>query len=230
MKLSRIVSNQNGVSRKRANALIAIGRVSVNGKVCRNPQHDVSEFCDVIADGDMIQQARPSRYLMLNKPAGYLSATSDDVHPTVLELFPPELKHDLHIGGRLDRASTGLLILTNDGNWSRRLTEPEIKIPKVYRVTTEQPIAEETHRRFAEGIWFEYEQLTTSPAQIEVLQEREARVTIYEGRYHQVKRMFHAVGNRVTSLHRERMGEIRLNEELSPGQYRTLTAAEIASV
>jgi 16S rRNA pseudouridine516 synthase len=230
MKLSRMVSNQNGVSRKRANALIATGRVSVNGRVCRNPQHDVSEFCAVIVDGDVIQQGRPSRYLMLNKPAGYLSATVDDIHPTVLELIPPELQNDLHIGGRLDRASTGLLILTNDGNWSRRLTEPEIKIPKVYRVTTENPITSDTHQRFAEGIWFEFEQLTTSPAQIEVLHEREARITIYEGRYHQVKRMFHAVGNRVTSLHRERMGEIRLNEELSPGQYRTLTAAEIASV
>ena len=230
MKLSRMVSNQNGVSRKRANALIATGRVSVNGKVCRNPQHDVSEFCAVTADGDVIQQGRPSRYLMLNKPAGYLSATVDDTHPTVLELIDPTLHDDLHIGGRLDRASTGLLILTNDGNWSRRLTEPEIKIPKVYRVTTEQPITEETHRRFAEGIWFEFEQLTTSPAQIEVLHECEARITIYEGRYHQVKRMFHAVGNRVTSLHRESIGKIQLNDELSPGQHRSLTAEEIASV
>ncbi|MBZ0333394.1 ribosomal small subunit pseudouridine synthase A [Marinobacter sp. JH2] len=230
MKLSRMVSNQNGVSRKRANALIATGRVSVNGKVCRNTQHDVSEFCAVTADGDVIQQARPSRYIMLNKPAGYLSATVDDIHPTVLKLIDPALHEDLHIGGRLDRASTGLLILTNDGNWSRRLTEPEIKIPKVYRVTTENPITADTHQRFSDGIWFEYEQLTTSPAQIEVLDEREARITIYEGRYHQVKRMFHAVGNRVTSLHRERMGRIQLDDELTAGEHRPLTAEEIASV
>ncbi|MBR9871134.1 MAG: pseudouridine synthase [Gammaproteobacteria bacterium] len=229
MKLSRIVSNQNGVSRKRANALIATGRVSVNNNLCRDPSHDVSEFCAVTVDGEVIQTARPSRYLMLNKPAGYLSATVDDAHPTVLELIEPELQDELHIGGRLDRASTGLLILTNDGNWSRRLTEPHIKIPKVYRVTTEKPITAETHQRFADGIWFEYEQLTTSPAQIEELQECEARITIYEGRYHQVKRMFHAVGNRVTSLHRERMGNIQLNDDLSPGQYRLLTAEEIAS-
>ncbi|MFV8572571.1 pseudouridine synthase [Marinobacter sp. SBS5] len=230
MKLSRIVSNQNGVSRKRANALIATGRVSVNDEVCREAQQDVSEFCAVSVDGNVIQQARPSRYLMLNKPAGYLSATVDDLHPTVLELIDSTLHDDLHIGGRLDRASTGLLILTNDGNWSRRLTEPEIKIPKVYRVTTEHPITPETHRRFEAGIWFEYEQLTTSPAQIEEINECEARVTIYEGRYHQVKRMFHAVGNRITSLHRERMGSIQLNDELTVGQYRSLTAEEIASV
>ncbi|WP_323754234.1 pseudouridine synthase [Marinobacter sp.] len=230
MKLSRIVSNQNGVSRKRANALIATGRVAVNGQVCRDAQHEVSEFCTVGVDGKAIQQARPSRYLMLNKPAGYLSATVDDTHPTVFRLIDSSLHDGLHIGGRLDRASTGLLILTNDGNWSRRLTEPKIKIPKVYRVSTEQPITLETHQRFAEGIWFEYEQLTTSPAQIDEIHEREARITIYEGRYHQVKRMFHAVGNRVTSLHRERMGKIQLNDELPPGQYRSLTAEEIASV
>ncbi|MBJ6138967.1 pseudouridine synthase [Marinobacter litoralis] len=230
MKLSRIVSNQNGVSRKRANALIATGRVAINGHLCRDAQQDVSEFCAVTVDGKTIQQARPSRYLMLNKPAGYLSATIDDTHPTVLELIAPNLHDDLHIGGRLDRASTGLLILTNDGNWSRRLTEPVVKIPKVYRVTTEHPITEEAHRRFAEGIWFEYEQLTTTPAQIENIHEREARVTIYEGRYHQVKRMFHAVGNRVTSLHREQMGKIQLCDTLPPGQYRPLTAEEIASV
>ncbi|WP_323751072.1 pseudouridine synthase [Marinobacter sp.] len=230
MKLSRIVSNQNGISRKRANALIATGRVAVNDVVCREAQRNISEFCAVAIDGTVIRQAQPARYLMLNKPAGYLSATVDDTHPTVLELINPNLRDELHIGGRLDRASTGLLILTNDGNWSRRLTEPRIKIPKVYRVTTEGPITAEAHQRFEEGIWFEYEQLATSPAQIEELDECLARVTIYEGRYHQVKRMFHAVGNRITSLHRERMGKLQLNDELLPGQYRPLTAEEIASV
>lgn len=230
MKLSRIISNQNGTSRQRANALIAAGRVKVNGQVCREPQQEVDRFASVTVDGAVIRHAAPARYLMLNKPAGYLSATVDDTHPTVLDLFAPELRAGLHIGGRLDRASTGLLIVTNDGNWSRRLTEPRIKIPKVYRVTTGAAITAEAHRRFAEGIWFEYEQLRTSPAHIEQLAECQARVTIYEGRYHQVKRMFHAVGNRVTSLHRESMGGIRLDPGLQPGQYRELTAAEVASV
>lgn len=146
------------------------------------------------------------------------------------ELLPDRMRHGLHIGGRLDLASTGLLILTNDGNWSRRLTEPGTKTPKVYRVTTESAITVEAHQRFAEGIWFGYEQLMTSPAHLNELSTCCARVTIYEGRYHQVKRMFQAVGNRVMSLHRESMGNIRLDPELQPGHYRELTAEEIASV
>lgn len=230
MKLSRIISNQNGTSRKRANALIATGRVTVNEQVCCEPRREVDRFAEVAVNGVPIRLPGPARYLMLNKPAGYLSATVDGTHPTVLELVEPGLRDGLHIGGRLDRASTGLLILTNDGNWSRRLTEPRIKIPKVYLVTTESAITTEAHRRFAEGIWFEHEQLKTSPAHIEELDDCRARVTIYEGRYHQVKRMFHAVGNRVTSLHRESMGAIRLDTELRPGQTRVLTAAEVASV
>lgn len=230
MKLSRLISSQNGTSRQRANTLIATGRVTVNGQVCREPQQELDRFATVAVDALPIRQPCPARYVMLNKPAGYLSATVDDTHTTVMELFDPDLRAGLHIGGRLDRASTGLLILTNDGNWSRLLTEPRVKIPKVYLVTTESAITEHTHRRFAEGIWFEHEQLRTSPAHIEVLDDCLSRVTIYEGRYHQVKRMFHAVGNRVTSLHRESMGAIQLDTELQPGQYRQLTAAEVASV
>lgn len=230
MKLSRILSNQNGVSRKQANALIAAGRVTVSGGICREPAQEVDRFSTIKADGAIIQAGDAVHYLMLYKPAGYLSATVDDTHKTVLDLIESKLHRDLHIAGRLDRASTGLLILTNDGIWSRRLTEPKIKIPKVYRVSTARPITPETPERFAEGIWFEPEQLWTSPAQIEVLGLREARVTIYEGRYHQIKRMFHAVGNRITALHRETMGDIRLDDQLTPGTYRHLTKDEINSI
>ncbi|PPK53108.1 pseudouridine synthase [Marinobacter persicus] len=230
MKLSRILSNRNGVSRKQANALIASGRVRVNDRVCRTPAQEVDRFSTVRLDGEIIQAGEAERYLMLNKPAGYLSATVDDIHQTVLELIAPELRWHLHIAGRLDRSSTGLLILTSNGHWSRKLTEPVVKIPKVYRVTTAHPISPETEAQFAQGIWFEFEGLTTSPAQIELMGEREARVTIYEGRYHQIKRMFHAVGNRVTTLHRERMGGIALDDNLPPGDYRSLTREEIDSV
>lgn len=227
MKLSRILSNQNGVSRKQANALIASGAVAVDSILCREPAREVNRFARVTCQGRIVQQGEPAHYLMLHKPAGYLSATEDDTHKTVLDLIDPALHEGLHIAGRLDRASTGLLILTNDGTWSRRLTEPGIKIPKVYRVTTAHPITTEAIQRFAEGIWFEYEQLTTSPAQLEPLDSGEARVTIYEGRYHQIKRMFHATGNRVTALHRERMGSICLDPLLQPGEYRSLTSDEV---
>lgn len=210
--------------------MIASGRVSVSGRICVDPRAEISRFMSVTVDGVLLQHGEKAHYLMLHKPAGYLSATSDPVHPTVMELVDPAMRPNLHIGGRLDRASTGLLILTNDGLWSRRLTEPAIRIPKVYRVTTAAPISDDSRSRFAEGIHFRYENLTTSPAGLEQLAACEARVIIYEGRYHQVKRMFHAVGNRVVSLHRESMGEIRLDENLSPGNWRVLTEEEILSV
>jgi 16S rRNA pseudouridine516 synthase len=229
MKLSRIVSNQNGVSRRQANQLLAAGRIRVDDSVCLDGQQEITRFQQVCIDDTVIQQAAPAYYLMLNKPPGYLSATVDDQHPTVMELIEPELRPHLHIGGRLDRASTGLLILSSDGVWSRRLTEPAVKIPKVYRVTTAYAISPETEDRFREGIWFEYEQLRTSPASLEPLGEREVRLTIYEGRYHQVKRMFHAVGNRVTSLHRESMGGLTV-DGLEPGSYRHLSAQEVSSI
>ena len=227
MKLSRILSNRNGVSRQQANLLIASGRVAVDDAICREPASEVDRFSTVRVDNAIIQAGENRKYLMLNKPQGFLSATADDIHPTVMDLIDPGMRPDLHIAGRLDRSSTGLLILTNDGLWSRQLTEPRIKIPKVYRVSTAYPISPETPERFAEGIWFEFEQLTTSPAHLELLSPCKARVTIYEGRYHQVKRMFHAVGNRVTALHRERMGNIRLDSRLAAGEYRPLTAEEI---
>lgn len=230
MKLSRILSNQNGVSRKQANALIAGGTVMVDGVVCREAAREVDRFSTVTSQGSIIQAGEPAHYLMLHKPAGYLSATTDQVHKTVMELIAPGLHKDLHIAGRLDRASTGLLILTNDGTWSRRLTEPAIRIPKVYQVSTASAITLETAARFTEGIWFEFEQIRTSPARLEPLGAKEARVTIYEGRYHQVKRMFHAVGNRVTALHRVSMGDIQLDGSLQPGAYRQLEKAEIGSV
>ena len=227
MKLSRILSNQNGVSRQQANHTVATGQVRVDGRICTEAARDVSRFQSVSVDGRVLQQAVPGHYLMLHKPAGYLSATRDRVHPTVMELLPPQLAGEMHIAGRLDRATTGLLILTNDGQWSRRLTEPGTGVPKVYRVITLRPISADTAARFAEGIWFPREGLTTSPAQLEPLGTHSCRLTIYEGRYHQVKRMFHAVGNQVASLHRERIGTIALPDDLPAGASRPLTGTQV---
>jgi len=229
MKLDRFISNRTAHSRQASRLLIASGRVSVAGQVTHDPRHEVDQFVAICLDGKVLQ-ARQAHFLMLHKPVGYLSATSDPQHPTVMQLIDATLREQLHIAGRLDRGSSGLLILTNDGLWSRRLTEPRIKLPKIYRVTTLRPISTETAERFATGIYMTTEQLTTSPAQLQQLSECEARLTIYEGRYHQVKRMFHAVGNQVVSLHRESMGAIVLDPALAIGEYRTLTAAEVASV
>jgi 16S rRNA pseudouridine516 synthase len=201
--------------------------VAVDGEIETNGLRRITRFSRIALDGETLQ-AQEAVYLMLHKPAGYLSATSDPQHPTVMELIHHPLRDELHLAGRLDRASTGLLLLTNDGRWSKKVTEPLEEIPKVYRVTTRDEIPPETATIFAAGIYFAYEDLTTRSAVLEVLTAREARLTIHEGRYHQVKRMFHAVGNQVLSLHRESIGPLRLDDSLPPGVFRPLRAAEIA--
>lgn len=229
MRLDRFICKHTEHSHQTSRRLVASGHVVVNGQVVTNPHHGVSAFCTLELDGRLLQQQQ-AHYLMLNKPAGYLSATKDPDHPTVLELLPATLRPELHIAGRLDRATTGLLLLTNDGHWSRRITAPEQKIAKVYRVTTAEPISREAEDRFHQGILLAREGVMTSPAQLERLSPRDCRLTIYEGRHHQVKRMFAAIGNEVTALHRERMGAIELEPSLQPGKYRTLTAQERASI
>lgn len=229
MRLDKFICKHTPYSHRHSRLLIAAGRVRVGEQVVTDGKQWVDRFVDIWLDDTRLQGC-PAHYLMLHKPPGYLSATEDPQHPTVMELLPERLHPYLHIGGRLDRSTSGLLILTNDGLWSRRLTEPGRKTPKVYRVTTAYPIAPDTEQRFAEGIYLAYENLTTSPARLELLAPCEVRLTIYEGRYHQVKRMFAQVGNRVVGLHRESMGEIELDSSLAPGEYRGLTEAEIASV
>lgn len=207
--------------------MLSEGRVSVDGAVEINGLRRIDRFSRVDLDLEILQE-KEAVYLMLHKPGGYLSATSDPQHPTVMELIDHPLRDELHLAGRLDRASTGLLLLTNDGRWSKLVTEPAKKISKVYRVTTRDEISPETARIFAAGIYFAYEDLTTRPAVLEVLGAREALLTICEGRYHQVKRMFHAVGNQVLSLHRESIGPLVLAESLAPGEFRSLGATEVS--
>ncbi|MCP5536828.1 MAG: 16S rRNA pseudouridine(516) synthase [Akkermansiaceae bacterium] len=226
MKLSRFLYHHTPHGKYEVRRILAAGRVTVDGTPETDSQREIGHFTQVTLDGELLQDETPV-YIMLNKPAGYLSATTDPLHPTVLDLVDEPTT--LHIAGRLDRASTGLLILTNDGKWSRQLTEPKEGVPKVYLVTTAGPITEDTHTRFARGIYFAYEDLTTQPADLEILGTHQAKITIYEGRYHQIKRMFHAVGNRITSLHRLSMGNIQLDPALEPGAYRYLTRDEVAS-
>ena len=227
MKLSRFLYHHTSHGKNDVRRILAAGRVTVDGKVERDSQSDIGDFTQVTLD-DRVLRDTSAVYLMLNKPAGYLSATVDDEHRTVMQLI--DTPETLHIAGRLDRASTGLLILTNDGKWSRRLTEPKEGVPKVYEVTTAEPITAETVMRFKQGIYFAYEDLTTQPAELQILSAQRAQITIYEGRYHQIKRMFHAVGNRITSLHRLSMGAIQLDKNLTAGQSRNLTQQEIESV
>lgn len=178
-------------------------------------------------DESVIQQPERALYLMLHKPAGVLCATQDAMHPTVIDLIDDPDKHTLHIAGRLDRATTGLVLLTNDGRWSKRLMDAQSKVPKVYLVETEQAIPLEAQEAFARGFYFHTEDITTLPADLVVLDEHRAWLTLHEGRYHQVKRMFHRVGCRVTALHRESIGGIALPQDMFPGAWRQIQPAAV---
>ena len=138
--------------------------------------------------------------------------------------------HKLHAAGRLDIDTTGLVLMTDDGQWSHRITSPRHHCEKTYLVTLESPVADDTAEQFARGVQLHNEKDLTKPAVLEVITPTQVRLTISEGRYHQVKRMFAAVGNHVVELHRERIGAIKLDDDLEPGEYRPLTEDEIASV
>jgi 16S rRNA pseudouridine516 synthase len=181
-------------------------------------------------DGNPLTQQHGPRYFMLNKPEGYVCSTDDPDHPTVLYFLDEPVAHKLHAAGRLDIDTTGLVLMTDDGQWSHRITSPRHHCEKTYLVTLESPVSDDTAEHFAKGVQLHNEKDLTKPAVLEVITPTEVRLTISEGRYHQVKRMFAAVGNHVVGLHRERIGAIELDPDLAPGEYRPLTEEEIASV
>lgn len=227
MRVDRFLSNLPQFNRQQARLLLIEKRVRVDGQIVSDPHHDIREFSRVELDEQVLQAGKPARYFMLHKPPGCVSATQDPEHPTVLDLLNEADKHDLHIAGRLDFNTSGLMLITNDGHWSRHLTQPQTKLPKVYYVETEQDITDAYITRFEQGVYFAYEDLTTLPATLELLGPRSARLSIVEGRYHQVKRMFGYFDNKVMRLHRESIGPLMLDSRLAPGEYRALTSEEI---
>lgn len=227
MRVDRFLSNLPQFNRQQARLFLIEKRVRVDGQIVSDPHHDIREFSRVELDEQVLQAGKPARYFMLHKPPGCVSATQDPEHPTVLDLLNEADKHDLHIAGRLDFNTSGLMLITNDGHWSRHLTQPQTKLPKVYYVETEQDITDDYITRFEQGVYFAYEDLTTLPATLELLGPRSARLSIVEGRYHQVKRMFGYFDNKVVRLHRESIGPLMLDSRLAPGEYRALTSEEI---
>lgn len=232
-RLDRFISERCGINKRDVRLLLAQGRVQVDGENAASIHQAVDQFSHVVCDGLVLQADRPV-YVMLHKPVGVVSATRDDKHRTVIDLLDRPDRHRLHIVGRLDLNSSGLLLLTNDGRWSRQLTSPEHKVAKVYRVTLANPICPERISdyvaAFAQGMYFPFEDITTRPAGLNVLSEHVAEVTLEEGRYHQIKRMFGRFRNPVIGLHRLNIGGLGLDETLLPGQSRNLTEGEVALI
>lgn len=227
-RLDRFISQNSTFKRADTRLLIAQKRILLDGQLAHSAQQKVTQFTHVLLD-DQCLQDNQSVYLILNKPQGVVSATKDLQHTTVLDLLEHPQKNELHIVGRLDLNTTGLVLLTNDGAWSRQISLPETKLAKTYEVTVAQPLTAEYIEVFREGIYFAYEGITTQPACLEILSEYNAKLTLTEGKYHQVKRMFGFFQNQVLALHRASVGSLTLTG-LKLGQSRVLTAQELSAI
>lgn len=226
MRLDQFIAQSTGISRKEAKKFIRQGRIMLANRVTTNPA-ERTQGQAVHLDGDPL--ALPGhRYYMLHKPAGYVSATEDKEHPTAVSLLPGELRQGLHIAGRLDKDTTGLLLLTTDGQWSRRVTAPRYAVPKTYLVHLAEAITSTAIQQLETGLLLRRETQPTAPAQVELVNQHCIRLTIIEGRYHQVKRMLAAVGNRVEALHREKIGQILLPKGLLAGKYCELSPSDVS--
>lgn len=224
-RLDRFISRQLGIPRRNVRAILASGRIRINGSPAQNISQVIGQFTHVSMDQQVLQANIP-RYIMLNKPTGVVSATKDERHRTVIDLLGERNFENLHIAGRLDFNSTGLLLLTNDGAWSRGLASPEQGIRKQYRVTVDKPLTQNCVDAFAAGMYFDSEGITTRPARLDIISDYVAEVSLTEGRYHQIKRMFGRFENKVLTLHRFAIGTLSLDPELTPGQSRELTKVE----
>lgn len=229
MRLDQFVANSTALSRKDAKRAVSAGRVNVNGERCKKAKQPISKHDEVHLDGQPVSLPE-ALYLMMNKPAGVVSATTDSTQPTALDLLPVDLSARVHIAGRLDKDTTGLLLLTSDGQWSHRITSPRRDCPKTYRVSLAEPLGDSARQQLEKGILLKGEDTPTKPACVIQHADTVLDLTIHEGRYHQVKRMLAAVGNRVTALHRHRIGPITLDEGLAPGEFRLLTDDEVQAL
>lgn len=226
MRADKFLFHHQKLGRRPAFLAIAKGHLVVNGVVVQCASEVIQKFDRVDFLGETLQNVKP-RYIMLHKPAGYVSATIDLENQTVIDLLP-EVDEELHLAGRLDKSTTGMVLLTNNGMWSRAVTSPDSKVPKVYDVKAELSICPKMLEDFQCGIFFEKEGVKTQPAEIRIINDFEIQLTIFEGMHHQIKRMFLKYGNRVVYLHRRRIGEVELN--ISVGKWRDLTNKEMQSL
>jgi len=240
MRLDKFICKSTELTRTEAKKMLKSGEVRVNGEVAKNAAMQVHENNTITIDGQQLT-ARGSRYYILHKVVDSICSNVDEVYPSVLNFIEVDKAFDLHIAGRLDADTTGLVLITDDGRWSHNVISPKKQCQKTYRVWLRTEIDDERLAdlitRFEQGLQLQGEDSLTRPAiltrvaQEDLVDEQSYRsevlLTITEGKYHQVKRMFAAIGNRVIGLHREQIGGIKL-AGLAPGDWRELTEDEIA--
>ena len=228
-RIDKIIASQGLYSRSDVKYMVNKKRITVDGKVVTSASQkaDVDKN-EIMLDGKPFV-VKKQIYLMLNKPKGYVSATEDKKQQTVLELVPPALKgRDLFPAGRLDKDTTGLMIITDDGVLAHNILSPKKHVQKIYRVELDIPVTEEMQKGFAEGV--ELNDGVCKDAKLTILGEKTAEVTLREGRYHQIKRMFGCYGAKVVELHRIAMGELFLPDDLPVGECRELTEEDLVKL
>lgn len=227
MRIDKYLANMGVGTRKEVKEYISKGFILLNGEVVKKPTKQVNENEDKIEYLNQEIIYKPYIYIMLNKPQGVISATKD-YSETVIDLLEEKYQNkDIFPVGRLDKDTEGFLLLTNDGKLAHELLSPKKNVNKKYFAKLENKLKKDDIQVFENGVYLEKENYLTKPAKLEIISDYEAFVTIQEGKYHQVKRMFHAVDNEVIFLKRISMGELSLDENLKPGEYRELTDEEI---
>ena len=232
-RLDKILCSQTTLPRTEAGRLIKIGRVTVDGKVCKQASTKWDPAAhEIVVDGKRLGYAQ-NVYWMLNKPAGILCVSRDPKQPTVVDLLPEEARRKgLFPAGRLDKDTHGLVLITDDGAFAHAMLSPRHHIPKTYRAVLDKPLSDEAADAFRAGPTLE-DGTECLPAEVTVLEEGDTplvEVVIYEGKFHQIKRMFAAVGCHVVWLKRIAMGGLVLDEQLAEGESRPLTEDEKYSI
>lgn len=225
-RIDKIIASQGLYSRSDVKYLVSRKRVAVDGKAVTTSSQKADAEKNVITIDGKPLTVKKQLYLMLHKPKGYVSATEDKKQQTVLALVPPEFKgRDLFPAGRLDKDTTGLMIITDDGVLAHNILSPRKHVQKVYGVELDIPVTEEMQKGFAAGV--ELNDGLCKAAKLVITGEKTAEVTLSEGRYHQIKRMFGCYGAKVVELHRIAMGDLYLPDDLAEGDCRELTEEEL---
>lgn len=229
MRLDKFIADSTELTRSLAAKAVKQKRVLVNGERPRTASLQVTEEDLITLDGETLSLNTGLRYFVMNKPQGYICANRDSLNPLVFDLLTGiTKKQKLHTVGRLDIDTSGLLFITDDGQWSHQLTSPRRKIAKTYRAWLAEDLRSDAEELFKQGVELEDDPTPTLPAELERINDQEVLLTIYEGRYHQVKRMFAALGNAVVKLHRERIGGLTLQQlNVNEGEFRELTDEEL---
>jgi 16S rRNA pseudouridine516 synthase len=227
MRLDKYICKSTELNRVEANDVLQCGQVKVDNKVFLDGATQVHHDMNHVTLNDISLKLRPFRYILINKPANTMCSNVDERHPSILNYLDVNKKSELHIVGRLDADTTGLLFITDDGSWTSKIITPSAACEKVYRVTLRDELTAEAILKLEKGLLLKGIEEPTLPAKVTPLDTHEVLLAITQGKFRQVKRMFRAVGNRVKHLHREKIGQVSLDVEV--GQWRYLTQDEIDS-